>query len=95
MLALDPSKRISASEALRSDWMALDDSNLQIDLSSNLSKLQALVGGTDMENIAHTLQESSSVCIPFGFVTRNSSIIFSLGSLSARTVYSMWTAATA
>lgn len=95
MLALDPSKCISASEALCSDWMVLDNGDLQIDLSSNLSKLQALVGGTNIENIAHTLQESSLVCIPFDFVTRNSSIIFSLGSLSAKTVDSIWTAATA
>jgi hypothetical protein len=75
MLALDPSKCISASEALCSDWMVLDNGDLQIDLSSNLSKLQALVGGTNIENIAHTLQESSLVCIPFDFVTRNLSII--------------------
>ncbi len=92
MMALDPSKRISASEALRSDWMMLDDSNLQIDLSSNLSKLQALVGGTDMENIAHTLQDSSSVGMVFDFVKRNASIIISLGSLSLRTVDAIWQA---
>ena len=60
MMTVDPVKRISASEALESDWMMADDITLQSDLSSNQTGLKAFNGKAKMRKV---VQMVSSIAL--------------------------------
>jgi calcium/calmodulin-dependent protein kinase (CaM kinase) II/calcium/calmodulin-dependent protein kinase I len=51
MMTVHPVKRITAAEALESDWMVADDSTLQSDLSPNQTGLRAFNGKAKMRKV--------------------------------------------
>ena len=64
MMTVDPNKRISASQALESDWIMADDSTLQSDLSGNQNELKTFKGKAKMR---HVVQMVRNYCFHFPF----------------------------
>jgi len=56
MMTVDPSKRITASEALESDWIMADDSTLMSDLSGNQNGLKSFKGKAKMRQVAQMVR---------------------------------------
>jgi serine/threonine protein kinase len=55
MMTVHPIKRITAAEALESDWMVADDSTLQSDLSPNQTGLRAFNGKAKMRKVVQMM----------------------------------------
>lgn len=55
MMTVDPSKRISASQALESDWIMADDSTLTSSLSGNQTELKTFKGKAKMRQVVQMM----------------------------------------
>lgn len=58
MMTVDPSKRISASQALESGWIMADDSTLQSDLRENQNELKTFKGKAKMRHVVQMVRHS-------------------------------------
>lgn len=55
MMTVDPNERISASEALQSEWMMADDSTLLSDLDGNRSNLTTFKGKAKIRQVGQMM----------------------------------------
>lgn len=58
MMTVDPNMRISASQALQSDWMMADDSTLRNDLAGNQTELKTFKGKAKLRQVVQMVRSS-------------------------------------
>lgn len=65
MMTVDPNKRISADEALKSAWILADDKTLQRDLSDNQNELKSFKGKAKMRQVVQMVSFSAYIIDPY------------------------------